>query len=421
MILIVAGARPNYMKVAPVIKALEARASEVLLVHTGQHYDPELSDVFFRDLEIRRPDVHLAVGSGSHAVQTARVMERFEPVLLEHRPRTVVVVGDVNSTLACALTAAKITYGGGGRPLVAHVEAGLRSGDWSMPEEVNRVLTDRLSDLLLTPSSEAAENLCREGIPAERIHFVGNVMIDSLVRRLPAAEARWEGERLVLSAVPPSSQGAGQERGPGAGGHAGARGSAIAVEKGRYALVTLHRPSNVDEPEVLERILGALLQISASIPVVFPVHPRTRARLVSTSTRQYAPGSRQSEDPVSPGHSENSALRTPHSALPSLFLLPPLGYVDFLALERHAAIVLTDSGGVQEETTALRVPCLTLRENTERPITVEEGTNLVVGTDPERIVAEARAILDGRGKRGRVPAGWDGKAGERIAEVLLGA
>jgi UDP-N-acetylglucosamine 2-epimerase (non-hydrolysing) len=425
-IIVVAGARPNYMKVAPVVRALEERAAcRVVLVHTGQHYDPELSDVFFRDLSLRQPDVFLAVGSASHAVQTARVMERFEPVVVEHRPAVVVVVGDVNSTIACALTASKITYAGGTRPLVAHVEAGLRSNDWSMPEEVNRVLTDRLSDLLLTPSADADENLLREGIQKDRIHCVGNVMIDSVLRLLPSASKRWSeisDQRSEVRASEPQRSAPQKEQELVSGeaaagaaenvlsnaecgvpGHPGVEWKDLGIKEQGYALVTLHRPSNVDDSEVLRRIMSALEDISASIPILFPVHPRTRSRLETLAAL------RPSLEPRA------SNLE------PQLHLLPPLGYLDFLALERHAAMVLTDSGGVQEETTALGVPCLTLRENTERPVTVTEGTNLVVGTDPGRMIAEARRVLRGEGKKGRVPAGWDGKAGERIADVLLAA
>jgi UDP-N-acetylglucosamine 2-epimerase (non-hydrolysing) len=352
----VVGARPNFMKVAPVMRALAARGADQRLVHTGQHYDVKMSDVFFQDLGLREPDVHLGVGSASHAEQTARVMIAFERSLAELPPPSwVLVPGDVNSTLAAALVAVKLGI------RVAHLEAGLRSWDRAMPEEHNRVLTDHLADLLLTPSSDGDRNLAREGIPGERIVQVGNVMIDSLVASLPAARARDVPASLGL----------------------GARG---------YAVVTLHRPSNVDDPATLERLLGALAAISAEVPVVFPVHPRTRARL---------------------GEPRLAA------AAARLRLVEPLGYLDFLSLTSGAKLVLTDSGGLQEETTALGIPCLTLRENTERPITVDEGTNEVVGTDPARIVAAARAAIAGRGKAGRCPALWDGKAGERVAEALL--
>jgi UDP-N-acetylglucosamine 2-epimerase (non-hydrolysing) len=359
-ILHVVGARPNFMKVAPILGDLRKHAAVVqVLVHTGQHYDEKMSDVFFQDLGMPAPDVHLGVGSGSHAQQTAKVMVAIEPVLLEHRPDVVVVAGDVNSTLAVALVAAKLGI------RIAHVEAGLRSRDWTMPEEVNRVLTDRLSDLLFTPSRDGDENLAREGIDPARVHFVGNVMIDSLRAALPRArESRVHAQ--------------------------------LGVGKGAYALATLHRPSNVDEPESLARVLGALAEVAARLPVVFPIHPRTRARL-----------------------SADAKLRDRADSARGLQLVDPLGYLDFLALVADARFVLTDSGGIQEETTALGVPCLTLRENTERPVTVEVGTNTLVGTDPAQIVPQAIAIVEGRGKKGRIPELWDGRAAERIARILV--
>ena len=352
-ILHVVGARPNFMKVAPVLARLRKHGQvRQVLVHTGQHYDVKMSDVFFQDLGMPQPDVHLGVGSGSHAQQTARVMMEVEPVLARERPDLVVVAGDVNSTVAVALVAAKM-----GIP-IAHIEAGLRSRDWTMPEEINRVLTDRLSDLLFTPSRDGDENLRKEGIDPARVHFVGNVMIDSLLAALPRARESRIQERLELS------------------------------RKG-YALATLHRPANVDDPAALSGLLWALAQVAASIPVVFPIHPRTRARL--------------------PAGFEPRGLK----------LVEPLGYVDFLALIAEARLVLTDSGGIQEETTALGVPCLTLRENTERPVTVEMGTNQLVGTDPARAVSAAREVLAGRGRPGRIPELWDGRAAERVADVLL--
>ncbi len=347
------GARPNFMKIAPVLARLRERAGvRQVLVHTGQHYDARMSDVFFQDLGMPDPDVHLGVGSGTHAQQTARVMIEIEPVLTRERPDVVVVAGDVNSTLAVALVAAKL------RLPVAHVEAGLRSRDWSMPEEINRVLTDRLSDLLFTPSRDGDENLRDEGVDPARVHFVGNLMIDSLQAALPRAKESRIHQRLELS-----------DRG--------------------YALATLHRPSNVDDPAALSRLLGALAEVAAQIPVVFPIHPRTRARL--------------------PAGFDAKGVK----------LVDPLGYLDFLALTASARLVLTDSGGIQEETTALSVPCLTLRENTERPVTVEVGTNQLVGTDPAKVVAAAREVLSGRAKRGRLPELWDGRAAERVAEVLV--
>src|SRR5690606_37619548 len=314
-VLLVAGARPNFMKVAPILKELAKQGHEAVLVHTGQHYDAQMSAAFFRDLELPEPDHYLGVGSASHAVQTARVMEAFEPVLLEERPDWVVVVGDVNSTLACALVTAKLGYEIGCR--LAHVEAGLRSHDWRMPEEVNRVLTDRLSDLLLTPSRDADENLRAEGIPEERIGFVGNVMIDTLFAQLPKARAR---------DVP------GQ----------------MGLERKCYAVVTLHRPSNVDDPTALRTVLEALGRVAREMPVVLPIHPRTRK------------------------NAENFGLS---GLMEPLRVIEPLGYTEMLSLVEGAAIVLTDSGGLQEETTALGVPCITLREQTERPITLTEGTN----------------------------------------------
>jgi UDP-N-acetylglucosamine 2-epimerase (non-hydrolysing) len=356
----VVGARPNFMKVAPVVEAMRRRAGEFspLVVHTGQHYDARMSDAFFEDLGLPRPDVHLGVGSGSHAQQTAAVMRLFEPVVIEHRPDWVVVVGDVNSTLACALVCSKL----GAR--VAHVEAGLRSRDRTMPEEINRLLTDQLSDLLLTPSEDADRNLVNEGVPRERIRFVGNVMIDSLLKQLERAASSRAREEL-------------------------------GVEGEDYAVVTLHRPSNVDEPEVLGRILSALTRVGRRLPVVFPIHPRTRKNLEAFGLLK----------------SDEAGVR----------LVEPLGYLDFLRLYSGARLVLTDSGGIQEETTALGVPCLTLRENTERPVTVELGTNRVVGTDPERIVAEAEAALskDRQSEPPRVPPLWDGRAAGRVLDALL--
>jgi UDP-N-acetylglucosamine 2-epimerase (non-hydrolysing) len=352
-ILHVVGARPNFMKVAPILAQLRKREGvEQVLVHTGQHYDVKMSDVFFRDLGMPDPDVHLGVGSGSHAQQTAKVMIEIEPVLAREKPDVVVVAGDVNSTIAVALVAAKMGLA------IAHVEAGLRSRDWSMPEEVNRVLTDRLSALLFTPSRDGDENLRAEGIESSRVHFVGNVMIDSLAAALPRARESRIHERLELA------------------------------KKG-YALATLHRPANVDDPTALRGLLSALAEVAAQVPVVFPIHPRTRARLPSGFD---APG---------------------------LKLVEPLGYLDFLALTAEARLVMTDSGGIQEETTALGVPCLTLRENTERPVTVEVGTNQLVGTDPRRAVAAAREVLAGRGKKGGIPELWDGHAAGRIADVLV--
>jgi UDP-N-acetylglucosamine 2-epimerase (non-hydrolysing) len=353
-ILHVVGARPNFMKIAPLIKALERHEDvEQVLIHTGQHYDEQMSASFFEQLDIPEPTQNLDVRSGSHAAQTADIMTSFEPVLLEHRPDVVVVVGDVNSTVACALVAAKL-----GVP-VAHVEAGLRSRDRRMPEEINRLVTDQLSDLLFTPSRDADANLLREGIAQGKIHFVGNIMIDTLHTQL------------------------GRARALGAPQHFG-------VEPGHYHLVTLHRPSNVDDAAQLEQIFLALADLARTETVLFPMHPRTRANA-----------------------QEFDLLRT----LGTVRLLEPLGYLEMLGLMAEAGMVLTDSGGIQEETTALGVPCLTLRDSTERPITIEQGTNTLV---PDRscacILGAARA---GRGKRGRVPAKWDGHTAERIATILV--
>src|SRR5689334_21027590 len=356
----VVGARPNFMKVAPIVAAMKKRPDTFLplVVHTGQHYDSAMSDSFFHDLDLPQPDTHLGVGSGSHAAQTAAVMERFEPVVLRENPDWVLVVGDVNSTIACALVCVKLGV------KVAHVEAGLRSRDRSMPEEINRLLTDQIADLLFTPSLDANDNLLAEGIPQERIRFVGNVMIDSLQHNLPAARAQHTRERLNLSGID-------------------------------YALLTLHRPSNVDLRASFEGILDALEAIAAKLPILFPVHPRTRKTIAELGLSERVESIKE--------------LRT----------VEPLGYLDFLNLSSSARLVLTDSGGIQEETTALGIPCLTLRENTERPITVEMGTNVVVGTDTSKIVAAANAALNGSAKKAlRQPPLWDGQTSERILDAL---
>jgi UDP-N-acetylglucosamine 2-epimerase (non-hydrolysing) len=357
-ILHVIGARPNFMKIAPIMRAVAGRGfAEQKLVHTGQHYDVSMSDVFFTDLGMPFPDIHLGVGSGSHAEQTAKVMVGFEKVCLDERPDLVVVAGDVNSTMACAIDCAKL------RVPCAHVEAGLRSFDLDMPEEVNRIVTDRLCEILLTPSPDGDENLRREGTPDERIFRVGNVMIDTLLAHLPRARATGSPRRL-------------------------------GVEAGGYAVLTLHRPSNVDDRRVLARILDAIEQIQRELPVVFPAHPRTRKRF------------------------EEFGFAPRVDGMKGLRVCDPLGYLDFLGLTSQARLVLTDSGGLQEETTALGIPCLTLRENTERPVTVTEGTNTIVGVDPERILSAASEALGGSGKAGRIPALWDGRASDRIADVL---
>jgi len=356
-ILCVVGARPNFMKIAPIMAAFAARPISAKLVHTGQHYDPAMSDSFFEQLGIPRPDVNLEVGSASHAVQTADIMRAFEPVLDAEQPRAVLVVGDVNSTIACALVAAKKGI------KVIHVEAGLRSYDRGMPEEINRVLTDQIADLLYTTERSALPNLLREGIAEERVQFVGNVMIDTLRAHLERAVPA----EHTLGAKP-------------------ARG---------HAVVTLHRPSNVDDPATLRRLLETLATIAREVDVVFPIHPRTRA--------------------AAQQHGLAALLEAP-----GLRLLPPQGYLEMLGLMVEATLVLTDSGGLQEETTALGVPCITLRENTERPITLSEGTNTLTGPDPEKILPCFREILASGGKRGRIPEYWDGHAAERIAAHLRG-
>jgi UDP-N-acetylglucosamine 2-epimerase (non-hydrolysing) len=355
----VVGARPNFMKIAPVIDEMRRRPARIdpLLVHTGQHYDESMSDSFFADLQIPRPNINLEIGSGSHSEQTARIMIAFEQVLLKHPADWVVVVGDVNSTMAAAIVAAKMTI------RIAHIEAGLRSGDHTMPEEINRLVTDSLADLLLTPSRDAGENLLREGVADEKVRFVGNVMIDTLFRNLDRARGSRILERLKL-------------------------------EPRQFCAMTLHRPSNVDDKETLSGILDALEIVGERLAVVFPVHPRTRERL-----EQFGLGERVRR-------------------LASLVLTEPLGYLDFLRLYSNSRLVLTDSGGIQEETTALGIPCLTLRENTERPITISEGTNQLVGNNPESISRAALAALEQDSRPARAPELWDGHAAVRIVDAI---
>lgn len=356
----VVGARPNFMKVAPIVEAMKRRATQFtpLVVHTGQHYDAMMSDAFFRDLNLPEADVHLGVGSGSHAAQTAAVLERFEPIVIREKPDWVVVVGDVNSTLACTLVCVKLGV------KVAHVEAGLRSRDRTMPEEINRLLTDQIADLLFTPSQDADENLRAEGIPEERIRFVGNIMIDSLFKQLTRAK-----ESTIRQVIGVADQ--------------------------DYGVLTLHRPSNVDEREAFARILEALEEICERLPIVFPVHPRTRKTMAEF-------GFEERIERVS-----------------NLHLVEPLGYLDFLGLYSRARLVLTDSGGLQEETTVLGIPCLTLRDNTERPVTVEMGTNTIVGSDRAKITTAAFAALNGSITRDRrVPPLWDGNTADRIVDAL---
>ena len=347
-ILHVVGARPNFMKAAPVLRAIQNTGQKQTLVHTGQHYDVNMSDVFFQELKIPAPDVNLAVGSGSHAQQTAEIMARFEAVVQQRKPDVVLVYGDVNSTVAAALVCAKLSVP------VGHVEAGLRSFDRTMPEEINRIVTDQLSEILFTPSADGDTNLLREGIAREKIHLVGNVMIDTLVRLLPlATQAKKNG-------LPR-----------------------------QYALVTLHRPANVDDPQMLRKILISMLALNKDLPVIFPVHPRTRQAI-----RQFG--------------LETDGIR----------MTDPISYLEFLALQCRATVVITDSGGIQEETTYLGIPCLTARANTERPVTVEIGTNILIGDDMEKLRTETLNVLNGRGKKGSVPPLWDGHASERIASIL---
>ena len=355
----VVGARPNFMKITPLMSAYRNHTGiEPILVHTGQHYDERMSDLFFRQLGIPRPDVLLGVGSASHAVQTAQIMKAFEPVLLKTQPDAVLVVGDVNSTIACGLVAAKM-----GVKLV-HVEAGLRSFDRSMPEEINRILTDAISDILFCTEQSGVDNLRREGVAEDKIYLVGNVMIDTLL----ANKAKADESRVL---------------------------DELRLSPGGYAVLTLHRPGNVDNPAIFGRILDALEQIQRDIPIIFPTHPRTRANLAG------------------------SALAERLEAMTGIRMIEPLGYLDFLKLMAEAKLVLTDSGGIQEETTILKVPCLTLRESTERPITAEVGSNQIVGSDPEWILAAYRRVLDGGRPKPQTPPLWDGQAAKRIAQILI--
>jgi UDP-N-acetylglucosamine 2-epimerase (non-hydrolysing) len=399
-ILLVAGARPNFMKVAPIYNELRKhKRFKTLIVHTGQHYDRDMSDVFFRDLGLPKPDIYLGVGSASHAVQTARIMEKFEPVCLKHKPDLVIVVGDVNSTIACALTAVKLDI------KVAHVEAGLRSFDRTMPEEINRMLTDQISDYLFTTCRDGDKNLIREGIPRNKIYFVGNTMIDSLRNSIPVIKRKMaviKDNKIREIVTKP------------------------------YALVTLHRPSNVDDVSTFRGIWKALGTIAKKMPVIFPVHPRTLKMIKKyISISEYQSGAYQ------------NIRGSGYHCTKQLILTPPLGYMEFMSLMANAALVLTDSGGIQEETTILGIPCLTLRHNTERPITITQGTNKLVGTDPRKIIREAMKIIKvyqvtsrsvsgdqrtrisgkpkrpNRQQRLKKPKFWDGKAALRIVDVLL--
>ncbi len=362
-IALVCGARPNFMKISPLIRAIEKHKTssgtnliEPILVHTGQHYDYKMSQAFFQDLGLPQADIYLSVGSGTHAEQTGKIMIEFEQVLFKEKPDLVIVVGDVNSTLAAALAAVKLHIP------VAHVEAGLRSYDRTMPEEINRLLTDAISDYLFTPSPDANENLKREGIADEKIFLVGDIMVDSLLYNMERAE-----ESQILTR--------------------------LGLDKGSYAVLTLHRPSNVDKKESLLQIIHAVREISQRIPIVFPAHPRTRKSIKSFEFMRF--------------------FKDEH-----IRLIEPLGYLDFLKLEINARLVMTDSGGIQEETTVVNIPCLTLRDTTERPITISQGTNVLVGNDTQKIITEASRILDGKEKKGCCPEIWDGKTAERIVEVL---
>ncbi len=354
----VVGARPNFMKIAPIARAFEGSSLQFVLVHTGQHYDHRMSQSFFDELGIPKPDINLEVGSGSHAVQTAEIMKRFEQVCLDEKPDWVLVVGDVNSTAACSMVAAKLGI------RIAHVEAGLRSRDRSMPEEINRLVTDVLSDLLLTTCQEADDNLRAEGIPEEKIRLVGNTMIDTLARMVDPARKLDVPERL-------------------------------GVTRGEYAVLTLHRPSNVDDPEILADLLGTLDIIQKKMPIVFPIHPRTRKNIE--------------------GHGLLQTLKE----MPGITLCEPLSYLDFLSLYSCSRLVLTDSGGIQEETSWLHIPCITLRQNTERYVTVELGSNTMAGTERSAILAAVEDVLAGRGKTGQAIPLWDGKSAERIRDTLI--
>ncbi len=356
-IIVVAGARPNFMKIAPLYKELHRRGAAIKLLHTGQHYDEQMNSVFFRDLGLPEPDINLGVGSASHAVQTANVMVSFEEICQRIRPSYIIVVGDVNSTVACAMVAAKLWIPCG------HVEAGLRSRDRRMPEEINRLITDAISTELYTPSPDADENLLAEGISKERIVRVGNIMIDSLLENLDRSK-----QSDILKRC--------------------------GIEIGSYAAMTLNRPSNVDEEGVFVKIIEAMERIGECLPIVFPIHPRTKKQ------------------------AERFELGERLQSIPNMVLLEPQGYLDFLCLLSNSKFVLTDSGGLQEETTAMGVPCLTMRENTERPITVTEGTNKIVGTDPDLIVQSAMEIIQGGGKKGKVPELWDGRTSIRIVDHI---
>ena len=357
-IIIVVGARPNFMKMAPIYNYLNSKNLPLLLVHTGQHYDENMSKVFFDDLGMPKPDIYLGVGSASHAKQTAQIMVDFEEICEKNKPSMVVVAGDVNSTIACALVSSKLNIP------VAHVEAGLRSFDMEMPEEINRVLTDRISNLLFTPSNDANQNLINEGASKNSIKLVGNIMIDSLLNNIDKAKKSNIHDKLN-------------------------------IKKQKYAIVTLHRPSNVDYEDILSGIISSFEKIGNDIPIIFPIHPRT-SQMISKF-----------------GFDERI------NKIPNLTIINPQGYLDFLALIKYSKVVLTDSGGLQEETTALGIPCITIRKNTERPITVTEGTNTIVGNEPRNIINEWNKIFKNKGKEGKIPKLWDGKTAERIGIEII--
>jgi UDP-N-acetylglucosamine 2-epimerase (non-hydrolysing) len=406
-ILTVVGARPNFMKAAPIIAAinkhneriavssaegreLPAETIQHVLVHTGQHYDDVMSGSFFSDLELPQPNIHLGAGSGTHAVQTAEIMKKFEDVVLREKPAIVIVVGDVNSTVACALVTAKVSFdSAGSRPLIAHVEAGLRSFDRSMPEEINRIVTDHVSDLLFVTEESGIQNLRNEGVAPSSIHFVGNTMIDSLLTCKEKAEASIILEELGLRT------------------QMGENGKSKSIT--RYALLTLHRPSNVDNRDAFMNILAGLEELAADCPIIFPVHPRTQQRIKEFGL-ELRFGMNATKIKGEARDSGNSRK--------GIILTDPMGYIDFLCLMKHATIVVTDSGGIQEETTCLGIPCVTVRENTERPVTVESGTNIIAGTRKESITDAVRRQRERKGGES-VPKNWDGQAARRIIDVLI--
>ncbi len=368
-ILLIAGARPNFMKIAPLMRELRRHPDrfDAVLVHTGQHYDFSMSEVFFKNLNIPKPGIYLNVGSGSHAVQTARVMETFEKVALKEKPGLVIVVGDVNSTMACSITAAKLKI------KVAHVEAGLRSFDRTMPEEINRIVTDSLSDLLFVTEDSGLKNLKKEGVPFKKIHFVGNIMIDTLLTNMPRIDKSGILKKLNSTRAT-------------AGGPF--------LTPGQYCVLTLHRPANVDTPAALSKIFDIIRDVSRTTPIIYPVHPRTLGML------------------------KRHGFYKDFNGLNNLLMIEPVGYIDFIHLVKNARFVLTDSGGIQEETTVLNIPCITMRENTERPVTIKEGTNYLAGLDKQKILKIVSAIRAGKAKQGRRPKYWDGKTAERIVTIL---